>query len=590
MSPTETGSGTNDLAGNRFRIDLDFGRLNKAHRISINRPLGLALDLGTSGFRAHILDLTNNGRLTAAVATRRHPLPGGNVMDHLHFTLDAGADTARRLIISAVNHLLNESGCDGNRIGLVALCGNPIQLSLFQGIEIRDLAYAGKQKRAKLGVAPPSRDARVIGPSEVPGLEINSEANIIIPPAVLHEIGADALALIIQSDLEKRPEVCLAIDYGTNAEMALSVRGKISTGSAAAGPALEGQHINHGMLALPGAICDINRIGRPEENAELWQTVLLDERLNPSSGEDLHIGSGHVTHRRQPPTGITGTGVVALLAEAISAGLIRLPRIHTSDGRLYLSSDIRFNQTDLMEAGRAIGAIRAGMVTLCRKAGIAPSDIETVFMAGAAGTAMDPLKARAVGLLPPCVRQVRQLGNTSLSAARELLLNSKALVKMQAVADRLRSGHCMFARSEAFKNAYLLELSYWEEGLPFSEYRGFLKRFGLPDWPDPRKQIRPAARRKTETLIPQGIGWRVTGSPDTRAKLSYDGCTGSGRCVSACPERALSLDCEKGRHLTLNFSRCRGTGCRRCEQACPEQALKWERFTDALDPLSSGGK
>jgi uncharacterized 2Fe-2S/4Fe-4S cluster protein (DUF4445 family) len=47
------------------------------------------------------------------------------------------------------------------------------------------------------------------------------------------------------------------IDFGTNAEMALKLDSRILVGSAAAGPAIEGQHISRGMLAAPGAISDL---------------------------------------------------------------------------------------------------------------------------------------------------------------------------------------------------------------------------------------------------------------------------------------------------------------------------------------------
>ena len=50
----------------------------------------------------------------------------------------------------------------------------------------------------------------------------------------------------------------MVTDYGTNAKMGLFHEGELYTGSAAAGPAMEGQAITHGMLAAPYAISDIN--------------------------------------------------------------------------------------------------------------------------------------------------------------------------------------------------------------------------------------------------------------------------------------------------------------------------------------------
>ena len=79
-----------------------------------------------------------------------------------------------------------------------------------------------------------------------------------MPPAIKHEIGADALAMMLETDFLIQPEPSLVTDYGTNAEMALKVGDRIITASAAAGPAIEGQGISSGMLASLGAICDVN--------------------------------------------------------------------------------------------------------------------------------------------------------------------------------------------------------------------------------------------------------------------------------------------------------------------------------------------
>ena len=52
--------------------------------------LGIALDLGTSGFRGQAIDLDQNGQILSTAVTTRHPLPGANVIDHLHFALEVG--------------------------------------------------------------------------------------------------------------------------------------------------------------------------------------------------------------------------------------------------------------------------------------------------------------------------------------------------------------------------------------------------------------------------------------------------------------------------------------------------------------------
>ena len=106
----------------------------------------------------------------------------------------------------------------------LAVCGNPIQLSLFQGIEIRDLAYAGKRKLESLGVVPPKRNAQMVKAGDIKGLDLPAGADVLIPPAVQHEIGADALAMMIQTGMLDKDEIAIVTDYGTNAEMALDLQ------------------------------------------------------------------------------------------------------------------------------------------------------------------------------------------------------------------------------------------------------------------------------------------------------------------------------------------------------------------------------
>ncbi len=183
------------------------------------RAIGIALDLGTSGFRGQALDLTDKKapRIISTAVSTRHPLPGANVIDHLHYAIEVGLNHAHDVVIKAVNKIIDNLRINRQEIVRLAVCGNPIQLSLFQEIEIRDLAYAGQRKLQALGVIPPSRDAQVVPLSQIRGLEGPREAEVIIPPAVRHEIGADALAMMIQTGMLEKDEVALCTDYGTNA-------------------------------------------------------------------------------------------------------------------------------------------------------------------------------------------------------------------------------------------------------------------------------------------------------------------------------------------------------------------------------------
>lgn len=97
---------------------------------------GIALDLGTSGFRCQAVEIDSKETVATAI-TERHPIPGMNVIDHVNFAMKSGEDVANGLTITAVNNLFKELAIDLSKVEVVAVCGNPFQLSLFQNIEIR---------------------------------------------------------------------------------------------------------------------------------------------------------------------------------------------------------------------------------------------------------------------------------------------------------------------------------------------------------------------------------------------------------------------------------------------------------------------
>lgn len=550
--------------------------------------LGIALDLGTSGFRGQAIDLDQNGLIISTAVTTRHPLPGANVMDHLHFALDVGLNWAHEVVIHAVNQVIDNLRVEKGQVVRLAVCGNPIQLSLFQEIEIRDLAYAGKRKLEKLGVVPPKRDAQILKARDIRGLNIPADADVMIPPAVRHEIGADALAMMIQTGMLEKNETAIVTDYGTNAEMALICRGTVYSGSTAAGPALEGQQIEDGLLALPGAISDMDfesievlYVGLSQSASDTQpisgslRTYVLDEEMMPRPGDIVEPASGSLVKKGElEAVGITGTGVVALLSEGLEAKLIRLPRINTPDSKLHLPNGVKFTERDLVEAGKAIGSIRAGHVSLCQEAGIRLEDIETAYMSGASGTYVDALKAQRIGMIPSGVKKIYQVGNTSLAMARDMVKDINELWRMKKIGDDLREHHIMFATSKVFEKVYILELSLWTEGMPLDQYQKFLELYGFP----PLKEITytPQVIKIVQKDIPDlGVmGLKIIPDIGERKTVSFENCIGDAACVAECPEHALNIK-EKGEgyEIAINLALCDGVACRRCERACDEKVF-----------------
>lgn len=525
---------------------------------------GIALDLGTSGFRGQLIDL-ETGKIIATAMTTRHPLPGANVMDHLNFAVDFGLDTAHEIVIAAVNQVVQALGVPVEEIFRLAVCGNPIQLSLFEEIEIRDMAYAGERKRQALGVVSPDRDGKIVNAAKIRRLSLLPYAEVIIPPSVKHEIGADALAMMIKSGLLDCQEVTLVTDYGTNAEMALKVGDNIYTGSCAAGPALEGQHITNGMLAAPGAIADINR----EDKG--YRIYVINRHMHTEKGALVDIKKERIIEDIGiTPRGITGTGVVAVIYEGINGDLIKMPHVNAEVG-LYLSPGIRFGTRDLNEAGKAIGALRAGYLTLAHEAGVGIEDIRYAYMAGASGTYVSAFKAYQIGMVPPAVEKIYQIGNTSLAMARDLVLNPALVDELRDLAKKLRAKHCMFGLSQVFANAYMMELAFWCEGMPWKQYWSLGKMFGLPHMPLPENN--PEIYRLTERDIEDTgqYGLTVIDRVGYIYKKRMMGCRGCGRCVKECPENALEMTEDKDGNFIFRqrADLCNGTACLRCKRSCP---------------------
>ncbi|MDW5562544.1 MAG: methylamine methyltransferase corrinoid protein reductive activase [Methanomassiliicoccus sp.] len=536
---------------------------------------GIALDVGTSGYRTHLVDLSKNGKIISTAITMRHPLPGANIMDHLHFWLENGANVGHKIVMDTVGRLIEVHGVDPKTIDRIAVCGNPAQVSMFEGIEIRDLAYAGQSLLKRLNVKVPDRRAKVITAGDIGLTAVRSETAVVIPPSIRHEIGADALAMIIKSNMLDEKDTCMVTDYGTNAEMGLYHDGELYTGSAAAGPAMEGQAIDCGMLAAPFAISDFSFA---EDG--MWNNVVLNEHLKPVVGTKMNPSTGDVRPVSDiRARGITGTGVVAAVALGLESGLIKPPFICTPDKQLHFQDGIAFGEHDLGEAGKAMGAIRAGHRTLIEEVGIDDADVKAMYLAGASGTYVDPIKAQTVGMVPRVVERTVQAGNTSLMMAYDLLVKDEAVDEMQKVADSIASKHIMFATSKIFEDMYVNEIAYWGEGMPFDLYNESLRAAGLRPLPP---IVRPKTTRRivsSDIPIIGDKGLKILDNVGVYLMGGFEGCIGCRKCAKECPERALEVldGGQYGYTIKIATEFCLGTACKNCESVCPQHVY---RFSD----------
>ena len=530
---------------------------------------GIALDIGTSGIRAQALDLKTSKVISTAI-TLRHPLPGANVVDHLHFAIEVGRDTTHKLLLDAINKVIKSLNIDLQNVMRVAVCGNSIQLSLFHNIEIRDLAYWGQHALDRLKVTPPPRDAIITTPEKV-DLEVNAKAEIYIPPAIKHEIGADALAMLFKADILEKEGIFLVSDFGTNAEIALVINGEVYTCSAAAGPAIEGQMIEKGRLASPGTICDL------ELTDYAWKTRILNNDLIAKDGDEVDPSNGKILSHEENSAksiGITGTGVIAAFSLGLDNGLINLPKIKSPDHQIHLQDEMYLTEKDIVNIGKALGAFRAAHLTLAEEAGVLLEDIDATYMAGASGFYVDPLKSLNVGQIPPSSQEIYQMGNTSLAMARDLIIDPSLLEKLQSIAKGMRSKHIMLATSPIFEKIYSLELALFEQGMPFWMYNEWLNKYGFQKVA-PRSS-NPQIHRIFDRDIPElGKGGLHITKVGSILEAKFEGCTNCMTCMEHCPENAITI--ENGL-IKVRTDLCSGMGCLKCVLSCPNKVFKYGKL------------
>ena len=335
---------------------------------------------------------------------------------------------------------------------------------------------------------------------------------------------------------------------------------------------MEGQAIECGMLASPGAICDVTADG------DDWRMEVLNAELKVEEGDVMDVSSGEVKQSRTTETqakGITGTGVISAYSLGTEQDLISIPDIKTPNNKLNMEDDVYLSEKDMTEIGKALGAFRAAHFTLCVEADIDIEDIDAVYMAGASGFYVDPLKSLTVGQIPACSWDIYQIGNTSLAMARDIVENPDLLQELQEVADGMQGNHITLATSEIFEKIYGLELAVCEQNMPMWKYDEWLESYGYGNVPELEED--PEIHRIYESDIPDigRNGLSIIEEVGTKLTAEMEGCISCKACENECPESALKV--EDG-VITIRSDFCNGSACLRCERICPSKVFSYDKM------------
>lgn len=391
-------------------------------------PALAAVDLGSTTVVAYLMD----GRTGELLSTKSTLNPqrqyGADVVMRCSYVLEHGPEAQSSCIREAIDRLLGEAAAEAGRrkedIVKIVMAGNACMHHLFLELPVDTLVRAPYVPRVKDTVKKEASGC---------GIHVCQNAQLIWLPNIGGFVGADTTACMLAAEFDKREELTLMVDIGTNGEMVLGNREGYTVCSTAAGPAFEGAKITCGMRGSDGAIDHVYL-----ENSEVKFHV---------------IGGGK-------PAGICGSGLLDAVHCLLQTGWIR------EDGYMkepwHFSDEVYLCQKDVRELQLAKAAIAAGVQLLCRKRGCRIEEIRTLLLAGAFGNYLDPDSACGIGLLPEVLRdRIVPVGNAAGAGARLAVLSEREFARAEDMASK--AGFLELATEPDFMDVYVDEMSYAKE-------------------------------------------------------------------------------------------------------------------------------
>jgi uncharacterized 2Fe-2S/4Fe-4S cluster protein (DUF4445 family) len=401
------------------------------------RWLGLAVDIGTTKIAGYLIDMESGKTLASKGLMNPQISYGEDVVSRIVAASKSPADSARLQILltdalsQIASDLCAEIDAKPTEVVDAVVVGNTAIHHLFLGLPVR-----------QLGLSPyvPAVDAALDIKAREIGLQTAPGACVHLLPNIAGYVGADHVAMLLATRIAEADETVLAIDIGTNTEICLNHKGRMTSVSCASGPAFEGAHIKFGMRAAPGAIEHVR---------------LEKERL-----EIQTIGG-------EAPVGICGSGLLDIVAqlrlnEVIerSGKMLAHPLIQNRNGTAEFVlaerpdlEPITISQKDVRELQLAKAAIRLGIQALVEAERLTEDDLEQVIIAGAFGTFIDVESAITIGMLPDLpLERFKQVGNAAGTGARLALISKIEREKADQIAQR--DGYIELAKVPNFNRKF----------------------------------------------------------------------------------------------------------------------------------------
>ncbi|MGD0374187.1 MAG: ASKHA domain-containing protein [Streptosporangiaceae bacterium] len=403
-----------------------------------SRLYGIAFDLGTTTVVATLLDLSTGTPLAVASMLSKQQPFGADVITRISsIMMDPAAmdrltglahDTLREL----TSDICAQAVVDPADVLEVAVAGNATMTHIALGIDPEPL-----------GVAPfimSTRHFPEILAADF-GLAVHPRARAVVFPSFGAYVGGDITAGLLASGMDRDSRTRLFIDIGTNCEIVLGNSAWLLATAAPAGPAFEGAAIRCGMRAADGAIEVVTmtadglglKVIGDAAPAGLCGSGLVDA-VAGLVGLGLLDPSGRLVSEEQAATIAPG-----LAPRLTRLGQERVFVLHWLGEAGDVEHSIYLSQRDVRELQFAKAAIATGWNILLEEAGLRPSDIRQVLLAGSFGSYLSPANAIRLGLVPDLpVLRVVSAGNVAGEGAKMALLSLRERAGALALLEEVR--------------------------------------------------------------------------------------------------------------------------------------------------------
>ncbi|HEY5540207.1 MAG TPA: ASKHA domain-containing protein, partial [Coriobacteriia bacterium] len=332
------------------------------------------VDLGTTSVAVLIAEAASGREIGRASVANQQASFGADVLSRVSAALSGQAAELRALAEDSVCDALQAAaaagGVDLSRVARVQVAANSAMAALLVGADVSTLA--AHPFASPVGGDPLPRDSRV-------RVALAPDAEVALIPPIAAFVGGDALAATVAAGLVDVAAPTLLVDLGTNAELVLAQPDGLWVASTAAGPAFEGAGVSCGGPAIIGAV----------------------DRVDISAGAVLLHAIGDAE-----PRWFSGAGLVSAAAQLVAVGHIAPDGAMVPEGPLAarfardeagvlcvrLSQEgapsVVLTQLDVRALQLAKAAVRMGIETLLRHAGLSADSLAEVLVAGAFGAAL----------------------------------------------------------------------------------------------------------------------------------------------------------------------------------------------------------